>query len=167
MSDRGGRFWAAVPVVLLGTLVGSLGLVAIIASDDPGFAVERDYYKKAVDWDETQRQAATNQRLGWKLELDTRAPAETRSFELDARVLDASGAPIRGAVVKVEAFPNARAGNIVHARFESGESGSGEKQHARLPLSRSGLWELRFTVDARGERFTETIRRDIIPGDPT
>lgn len=146
-----GRFWAAVPAVLLGTLTGGLGIVAYIATRDPSFAIERDYYKKAVNYDQLRDQEETNQKLGWQLDVRTRAAGS--SIALDAKVDDAHGKPVKDAEIQVEAFPIARSANVMTTRFASGA--------AELPLVMTGLWELRFTVDAHEKRFTQTIRRDI------
>lgn len=159
---RAGRFWALFPVVLIvSTTLGLLSMAAI-AVHDPSFATEQDYYKKAVAWDQTQAQASTNTRLGWKVELDT----ELRGNELHvfARVVDASGAPIRGATVKLEAFANARASRIETAvLLPTGDAGYG----GTVSLSQLGLWEFRLDVSSDGRHFTETLRRDVRAGGPS
>lgn len=154
-----GRFWAAVPVVLLGTLTGGLGIVAFVVTNDPSFAVERDYYAKAVDWDRERDQMEANRKLGWQLDVRTRTAGS--NIELAATVGDALGKPVRDATIQVEAFPIARSAKVVTASFTPRE---GEAQAAELPFVTSGLWELRFTVDAHNQRFTQTIRRDIGAG---
>jgi hypothetical protein len=146
-----GKFWAAVPVVLLGALTGGLGIVAYVATRDPSFAVERDYYKKAVNYDEQRDQDETNQKLGWRLNVQARADGSR--IQLDAKIDDSHGKPVEDAQIQVEAFPIARSAMVTTTRFASGT--------AQLPLVATGLWELRFTVDSRGLRFTQTIRRDI------
>lgn len=146
-----GRFWAALPVVLLGTLTGGLGIVAYVATRDPSFAIERDYYKKAVNYDERRDQDEANQKLGWNLDVKTVTVGS--SIQLAAKVDDARGKPVKDAEIQVEAFPVARSANVMITRFDAGS--------AQLPLVTTGLWELRFTVDAHEKRFTQTIRRDI------
>ena len=51
-----GWYW---PVVIVSLLVGgaaaNIGFM-IVANRDPTFAVEPDYYRKAVDWDRTMAQ---------------------------------------------------------------------------------------------------------------
>jgi hypothetical protein len=146
-----GKFWAAVPVVLLGTLTGGLGIVAYVATRDPSFAIERDYYKKAVDYDQLRAQDETNEKLGWRLDVKARTAGST--IQLDAKVDDAHGKAVKDAEIQVEAFPISRSANVTTTRFASGT--------AQLPLVTTGLWELRFTVDAHEKRFTQTVRRDI------
>src|SRR5262245_53063007 len=150
------RFWAFVPVGLIIAMVGGLVAMAVIASNDPSFAIEKDYYKKAVSYDATQAQARENARLGWHVECEL--VARGHELELVAVVKDKSGARIENASVQVEAFPNARAQRITTARLEPS---AGERYAARVPLASRGLWELRFTIDARGSRFTEIVREDV------
>ena len=156
MTKQRGSWWAYVPVGLLTAMVGGLVTLAIIANDDPAFAVERDYYKKAVNWEETQRQQRLNERLGWQIQLE---PKETaRSVELVARLVDGHGSPLRGAHLAVEAFHNARSADIFEANLSEHSDGS---YRVKLPLVRPGLWELRFRASHDGARFTQIVRRDL------
>ncbi len=156
---RGGRFWSLVPVLLIACMLVGLGSLAYVATDDPSFAVEKDYYKKAVAWDQAAAQAAENARLGWKVELATEPHG--KELRVVARVKDAQGAPIRGATVALEAFANARASRVVSTRLEVGDDAS---YRGGLDLIQAGLWEFRFSVEARGQRFTETVRQEVRRG---
>ena len=59
-----GTFWAWVPATLLGAMLLGLGTMAYIAIDDPSFALEPNYYDKAVHWDRSQAEARSSQALG-------------------------------------------------------------------------------------------------------
>jgi hypothetical protein len=159
---RGGLFWAMVPVVLLSLGVGGVVLLGSIASNDPGFALERDYYKRAVEWDRTQAERAENARLGYRIAVETRSAADG-GVDVVARVVDAAGAAIRGAEVDVEAFANARAAARLNRRFAEAEDGT---YRASLGSARPGLWELRFTVVQRSTRFTDVVRVDVPRSEP-
>jgi nitrogen fixation protein FixH len=154
-------FWRLLPAGLIVTMVSGLGFMAWIAVHDPSFAVEQDYYRKAVAWDETRAQEEQNARLGWKVDLDVTPRGD--QLLLRARVSDASGTPIPDARVDVEAFANARASRVLHATLlpEEGE------QAGAVPLVQPGLWEVRLTVVAHGERFTEVVRKLVRPGGPS
>jgi hypothetical protein len=159
---RGGMFWAMVPVVLLSLGVGGVVLLGSIASNDPGFALERDYYRRAVQWDRTQAERAENERLGYRVAVETRSAADG-GVDVVARVLDAAGAAIRGAEVEVEAFANARAAARLSLRLREAEDGT---YRASLGRARPGLWELRFTVVRSSARFTEVVRVDVPRSEP-
>ena len=45
----GGKIWIAVPLLLLVVSVSGWLYMVAIAVDDPGFSVEKDYYKKAAN----------------------------------------------------------------------------------------------------------------------
>ena len=149
------NIWPWVPVVLLTAMVGGLLTLAHIAADDPSFAVERDYYAKAVAWDAHRLQERENVRLGWQLSVDTAPRAGT--VELVAELVDRTGTEIRGAELAVEAFHNARAGDVLAARLKP----SGAGYRAELPMRRAGIWELRFTATRGAEKFTEVVRTEL------
>jgi hypothetical protein len=156
-NARQGTLWAYVPVVLLVSMLGGLGLLTSIAVDDPAFAIEKDYYQKAVLWDRELAQQRQNAELGWHAELELSAlPA--RRMELRAVLRDARREPIRDATVSVEAFPNARAGQRVSLRLESGEGGI---YRGVMAAGRGGLWEFRLRAVRGSEKYTETVRQDV------
>ena len=98
-----GLGWPIAVIAILGATVGANIWVAVIASDDPSFAVEHDYYKKAVQWDSTMAQARENARLGWRIEPRLE-PIGGHGSTLSVTLTDESGAPIRDAKIDVRAF---------------------------------------------------------------
>ncbi|HEV8549379.1 MAG TPA: FixH family protein [Polyangiaceae bacterium] len=158
-TSAGGTFWAFVPVVLLAASLAGVGSMCSIAIRDPGFALEKNYYERAVGWDGEQAQWRENARLGYH--LDAAFVAAAGGTELVAHLFDRAGVPLRGAVVRVEAFANARSGQRRELTLTEGpESG----YTGRLERARPGLWELRFRVEHDGARFTETVRADVPEG---
>jgi hypothetical protein len=155
VSERAGSgaFWAFLPVLLLAASVCGVGTMATIASRDPSFSLERDYYDRAVHWDREQAQAAQNRRLDYRLSLRVSAAPE-----LVVSLANRTGDALRGASVRAEAFANARAANPVQLAFSEGADGN---YRTRLDAPRAGLWEFRFRVDAEGEHFTQVVRVDL------
>ena len=154
-----GLGWPIAVMTILGATVGANIWVAVIASDDPSFAIEHDYYRKAVQWDSAMAQAKENERLGWRIE-PTLAPIDAgNGSTLSVSLTDGSGAPIRDAKIDVVAFFNARADSVVRAELRD----AGSRYDARLPIGHAGAWELRFDVRRGGERFTSTARIDALP----
>jgi hypothetical protein len=151
--------WALVPVALLLSSALGVGTMAIIAARDPHFATEPDYYQKAIHWDQTQAQAATNQRLGYAV----RAPAAlgidrqglvTLDFSLD----DNTGRRARAGQLVGEAFANAYSGEVVRLVLREQASGS---YQATFNVKHPGLWIFRIAGTASGERFTADFRVDL------
>jgi nitrogen fixation protein FixH len=151
-----GRFWALFPVVLLGSSLLGLGTLASIAMRDPSFALERDYYQRAVRFEDEQAQRAENQRLGYQLELEVHPAADRARLVLT--LSSKHGAPLPSASLRAEAFANARAADIREVEFRLGADG---RYHAELDREVPGLWEFRVVVVNGPERFTAIVRRDV------
>ena len=147
------------PLFIVGLLVFQVGLGAFFfwkATSDPSFAVEEDYYQKAVNWEAKQAQDRTNAELGWTLDQSVGAINDDRTTRtLIAELHDADDSPITGAIIQVETFHNVRAGEILRAELKEAKPGQYSTQ---LPMLRPGLWEIRFTVESDSETFTHTAR---------
>ncbi len=59
--------WPIGVATILVLVVAANVWVAIIANRDPSFAIEPDYYAKAVAWDSSMAQARHNATLNWSL----------------------------------------------------------------------------------------------------
>lgn len=159
-----GRLWPwAVAGVLAVTMAGNIWVMRL-AGADTSFAVEPDYYRKAVAWDSTMAQAARNTELDWRLGARLGAPSAGGLATLAVTLHTAAGAPISDAVIRVEATHNADANRILAAELLPAGDGT---YHATLPATRRGLWELRLEALRGPERFTVTLRRDTSRDVPT
>jgi len=155
--------WALVPVALLLCSAIGVGSMAVLAVRDPHFATEPDYYQKAVSWDRTQAQAASNQRLGYSVELPSVIRMDARNrVALEVTLRDRRGDLVRGARLSTTAFANAFSGQLQHAIFEETSSG---RYRGQLIVGHAGQWVFEIVGDANGQRFTEDVRADLIPGD--
>jgi hypothetical protein len=154
-------YWKWAPVVLLGSLLSGLASMIVIASNDPSFAVEPQYYEKALAWDLQRQQELDNDRLGYRVAVavDGANAAGTRR-ELTLHLHDAAGKPLSGAVVDVTTFHNARAANVLRAKLVERSPGTYTQ---RLPLNRAGIWELRVVATYAGSRFTHVARVELTP----
>jgi nitrogen fixation protein FixH len=153
-----GWYW---PAIIVALLVGSAGAniaFMIVANRDASFAVEPDYYRKAVEWDRTMAQEARNAELGWTVSARLE-PADAGRARLVTLVRDRAGAPLTGAGVLVEAFPSVRAREIASVALEP--TGDAGVYAGRLPSARPGLWELRVRVTRGEEVFTRTLSQDL------
>jgi len=151
------------PLFIIGLLVFQVGLGLFFflkATSDPSFAVEEDYYQKAVNWEAKQAQDRQNAELAWTLDHSIGAVNEDQTTRtLVAELKQVDGSPITGATVRVETFHNVRAGEILRADLEETTPGQYE---VRLPMLRPGLWEIRFTVESGSETFTHTARDHVV-----
>lgn len=159
MKSRG-WYW---PVGLAALLVGGAGAniaLLVITSRDPSFAVEPNYYAKALAWDETMAQETRNEALGWRLGLDVEPAGERGWRTVAVRLTDRAGAPLEGAGVAIEALHNARARHVLTAALGP----RGAAYAAAMPLARPGLWEFRVRATRGQDVFTATVMRDVPVG---
>lgn len=148
--------WPWVPALLLVSLLGTQLAVLSSALDDPAFATEPDYYRKALDWDTQQALARGSRALGWTARASAGATHGTAAVTL--ALGDASGAALGGAAVRALAFPNARAGQARELAFREVSPGS---YRAELGSARPGIWELRCSATRGQERFETTLRFEL------
>ena len=151
-----GRLWALFPVALLGSSLIGLGTMASIATRDLSFALERDYYQRAVRFDEEQAQQSENQRLAYELTLDVGGSGD--EAVIVATLTTKQGAPLPNATLRADAFANARAGDVRELAFRRVADGS---YRSELAHATPGLWEFRCAVTNGNERFTTVVRRDV------
>jgi len=154
-----GRLW---PLVIAGALalhvVVSL-VVVFIATSDPSYAVEEDYYQKALAWNDKRAQDRTNETLGWSIDFSIEPPATPGDQPtLEAKLQDGHSSPLDGATVSVEAFHNARSADIL--KFQLTPEGEGIYRSS-FPAKHNGRWELRFTVNHGDHRFTHSETRHL------
>ena len=153
------RFWPWFLVALLLVGVGANLVLLVVADRDPSFAVEKDYYRKALSWDDAQERARESRALGWTLALTARPSNRGPGWtELEARLVDRDGAPVSGAAVALEAFHHARAADVLAADLVARGSGV---YRADLPMRRRGSWEVRLRARRGGASFTEVVQEEI------
>ena len=152
-----GWYWPYALGAFLAVVVGGYAAVIYIATADPSFSVEKDYYAKGLAWDSTMAQQRANARLGWALEVEI-GTAPDGQAEIRVRLADSTGSPLDGASIEAEVFHNARASDVLRASFGPGPD---HRYVARLPSRRAGLWEFRFHAVRGADTFTETVTKEI------
>jgi nitrogen fixation protein FixH len=154
-----GWHWPVILGLLMAVVIGANLILIVVATTDPSFAVEENYYRKALAWDDKREQDRRNVELGWTIEFEMAGtPAPDGTLRLRARLLDAQGMEIPDATIRLEAFHNARARRILRAELVRGEDGT---YSAPLLIRRPGLWEFRFEALRGAERFTYTALEDV------
>jgi len=154
-------FWMFVPVgLLVVSATGWLSMVSI-AVRDPGFSVERDYYKKASNFDQELDQRAHNAALGWRARVVTAQLGADRTGQLTVEVVDATGKPLDELAVAAEAFFVARGGDIRHGALSPQGDG---RYHWSMERARPGLWEVRLAARQGNVTFTQVLRTELLSG---
>jgi nitrogen fixation protein FixH len=149
-----------IALILAVTVIGDVW-IAIVASRDEAFAVEPDYYRKAVNFDDEMALRAASLALGWIVDPTLELGTPDTPGTVSAVVRDSSGALVTGARVELLAMHNARASRQLTATLAEGEAG---RYRAPLDAQRPGEWELRFLVTRGSERFAVRARVDAAPG---
>jgi nitrogen fixation protein FixH len=152
------RAWPIAMGTILAIGVAANVWLIRVATADPSFAVEEDYYRKALHWDDEMAQRALNDALAWDLRASPGGIVPDSGAWLRVALRDAHGAHLPDADITVRAFHLARSAAPLDGRLApDGTGGYG----AQLPISRPGLWELRFNVQRGGDRFTAMRRVDL------
>lgn len=148
--------WVLFPVAMIaGTVIFALVAVAIAVGD--GTAAEPDSYRKSVAWDAHRAQVAQNGLLGWVV-----TPTVTGGGGIDGAVTlrigvaDKHAVPIDGGKVTAEVVPIRDADRRVMLELAEVSPGMYE---AACPVRVSGQWEIRTTVESRGKRYADRVRR--------
>jgi len=161
-NESGSSWWMWVPVGLLVASTVGVGSLALIAVRDPNFALESNYYEKALHWDRTQGQAADNQRLAYRVEVAPRINADAHgNATISVRIVDAGGRAAEGATVRGTAFANAFARDVTSLDLKPAGRGT---YSATLNAKHLGLWEFRLIVQSGRDRITSTLRSDVVRG---
>ncbi|MFG0275425.1 MAG: FixH family protein [Phycisphaerales bacterium] len=161
-KKRQGAFWIGLVLALFGAHMFVAAALMYFAHSDPAFAVVPDYYDKALAWDETKRQEAASDALGWRILLvagPDSGPVQERDLTLT--LVDEAGETIDDASVTVEAFHVARSRDV--ASLEFARTGPGlYTTRARLP--KYGIWEFRIDALRGDSRFVRAVRVELRPG---
>ena len=155
-----GAVW---PFIIAGALglhvVGSL-IFVFIATSDPSYAVEEDYYEKAMNWDQKRAQDRTNASLGWLFEFEVAPPEKPGDQpQLEVTLRDAAGEPLAGAAIAVEAFHISRSNDTFKTELRETEDPG--VYRVSTPMQHNGRWELRFTAQRNGDLLTHSETRHL------
>lgn len=156
---RGMQWPIGVAMILAVTVIGDVW-IAVIASRDEAFAVEPDYYRKAVNFDEEMALRDASLKLGWIVDPTLALGTPDSVGSISAIVRDSSGVLVTGARVELVAMHNARASRQLEVTLAED---SGGRYRAPLDAQRPGEWELRFLVSRGADRFAVRTRVDGAP----
>jgi len=140
-----------VPLLVGGIMAACLtstGALIYMAERDRTFAVEPNYYAKALAWDRDHQAALRSRALGWN------AVPRIQRGELVVTLTDREARPVHGAVVGAEVFASIRA--AVRTQLALTESVPGEYRTV-LPTGPSGLWRVNLTAQHGEDRFVAAL----------
>ncbi len=139
-----GSGWPIGIALILGTTVIGNLIVMRIANDDPSFAIESNYYQKAVAFDSTMSAERNSAKLGWVATTSVARDSIASLVQLKVSIANASMQPVTGLAVDAQARFNARANDILSVTLREVSPGV---YVAPLRVTYAGVWEVR--VNAR------------------
>ena len=150
------RWWPAALVLVLAVTV--LANIALFwkANHDPSFAVEPDYYQRAVEWDSTVARRSRSAALGWRADVRL-SPPEAGAATLRVRLSTRDGADLDSADVRAEASHNAHGADLFAVRLRA--TGPGQYA-ARIPSTARGLWRVDLSAVRGADAFSERVTVD-------
>lgn len=159
--SRSAVFYMLLPVLLLGASVLGHVVMVSLATNDPGFSLVPDYYRKASNFEAELEQRRANERLGHHVGVVHFARRATAGeSELVVLYTDRAGAPVRSAELSVTAFPIARAEQRHEVQLVASPERPGEYT-GRISGPRAGLWELAVEARTNDGRFTSVLRASL------
>ncbi len=139
------KWLLAIAGLLVANVIAMMALA--VAANHGGAQVIPDYYAKATHYDDELDSSSRSQALGWRVEVTVAGDV------IDATVVDASGAPITGATVRITGYQRAHASEVVDVALTATTAG-----HYRGAMpSRRGWYDLVARVDARDAHYTNRV----------
>jgi nitrogen fixation protein FixH len=156
--------WPIIVIGLLGAHVLLMAIFAMIAMRDRSFAVVPNYYQNALNWDRTQAQRRSVEKLGWKLRIEPSEQVDllgnrSVSFEL----IDANGTPLPARSLELNYFHHAHASQARQATLSASEPGPFV---ASLNMRYPGFWQFDVEADIGTERFSTSVAQFVNGGRP-
>lgn len=152
---KAGMAWPIGITAILATTIAANIWVMRVANDDPAFAIEPDYYRKAVQFDSTMADERRARALGWGVSVSLDSVDARGQATLTVVMQDATAAPLAGAQVSAVARFNARANDSVTVTLREAAAGA---YRTTLPIAHAGEWEVRVDARRDGARFSHQAR---------
>ena len=152
---KGDKRWPIGITVTLTVFVIANLLLMRIAGADPSFAVEPDYYRKAVTFDSTMDAERASVALGWTAS-SVLSPNDAGAM-LTVTLVDGHGAPVSDATVTISARFVARANDVLTASLNEVAPG---RYSATIGARHAGQWEIRVNATRNTEHFFASTRAE-------
>jgi len=147
------------PIAIVAVLVAQVAFgiwMARVANGDPHFAIEPNYYARAVNWDSTMAQARRDRALGWKAAATMQRENGTVA-SLHVTLTDATGQPVHAESVTATALSVAHAGVIDTLMLTPDATG----YTAPVGRAERGLWEVEVRAWRGRDLFTAKLRPEL------
>ena len=147
------------PAAIIAVLVGQMAFgvwTARVAGSDPHFAVEPNYYDRAVNWDATMAQSRKDRALGWHANATLTRSVGTAAT-LHVSLTDSSGTPIVADSITADVLAIAHSDVIDRVTLSS----NGAEYTGAVISAGNGLWEIQLRARRGADLFTSTLRAEL------
>ena len=154
--------WPLFIVGLLSMSVVTVVITVVAARSDGGPQVIDDYYRKAVNWDETAALQAASDALGWQADIAIPSdPLNTTARPVDITLVDREGRPIAEAQGTIRAFRPHRAQAVAERPLTAVPETPGLYRQV-FPIQQAGLWDFEIIARKDTMTFITTIRKEVL-----
>lgn len=153
--------WPGLVVALLGGSVLTGVVTVTMATGDPSFAIEPDYYERALAWDEDVANQRASDALGWRTTLELAEADDAlgkRTFTVT--LVDKDGAAVEGAKVSMVAFHKALSSERLTKHFDQIGDGT---YVTSLASPRDGAWQIDLTATQGEDTFLHSAQYWVFP----
>jgi nitrogen fixation protein FixH len=151
---RGVPLWIVIVVaMLLAHVVMMLGAV-VVATSDGNFQVIPDYYRRAVNWDQTRALERASEKLGWAVTLEAEPTMTAGRRLVTLKLADAAGQPLADASVQASYFHDA---HIAAGQVATFVAQNGGVYTATLPMEWEGFWTFELLARRGSDTFVATV----------
>lgn len=150
------RLWPAALIAVLATTVIANVVIYRMANNDPSFAVEPDYYQRAVDWDSAVARGERSLALGWVADVRL-APPEAGHATLTVTLATRDAQPIDSVDVRAALSHNAEGARVFAVQLLPAGPG---RYAARVPSTAQGLWRVDLVVTRGADVFSRRVIAD-------
>ena len=161
-----GMAWPiGITAILATSVIGNLVMMRV-ANNDPSFAIEDNYYQRAVDFDTTMHQQGRSDALRWTAAVAIDGVHDGAGV-LRVQLRDQNSLPITADSVMAVAFFNARANERARVRLTRDSTESGTYRQA-IAVAHAGQWDVQISAWRGPEHFVLSTRvevsgRDVSP----
>ncbi|HWP03761.1 MAG TPA: FixH family protein [Gemmatimonadaceae bacterium] len=152
-----GTIWPIAVVAVLGTCVGANLWLLRLSASDPAFAVEENYYERAVNFDRDLARRRHLEESGWHA-VPSIDSVRSDSAILVSLTLRRHQYAVDGAEVRVHAAHVARPRTPIVASLQPAGRG---RYETWLRGTGRGLWDLRFDISVDTLRFSTSERFEV------
>lgn len=150
-------FWPGMVVAILSMSVIANIWLLYNAQSDGGAQIIDDYYTKASAWDDKVELDEASTRKGWTVATSI-GGLEDGQRRVTFAVRDRAGQPVTGLASKVTVKNPMKVDDV--ATRDLAENAPGVYM-ALMPFSRSGLWDIHFTVGSGEPVFLHETRIEV------